>query len=112
MAALLRSSQARIAICRYAPEASAVQATHVRGISTTGVYHKLHKKKPKFVHADTPSVNKLIQSHGSFLRRHIGPSSIDLLEMLRVVSAKVGFGIYLHIVITKHILHRCPAIVS
>lgn len=83
MAALLRSGSASILTWRHCRELQA------RLIHTTAASQKLHKKQPQFVHGEKTSVSKLIKSHNSFLKRHIGPSSDELLKMLRVVAAKV-----------------------
>ena len=76
MSALLRTSNAGVVTwrhCRYLEH-------QARLINTTAAAQKLHKKQPRFVHGEKSSVSKLIKSHNSFLKRHIGPSSDELLN--------------------------------
>ncbi|XP_067928205.1 glycine dehydrogenase (decarboxylating), mitochondrial-like [Watersipora subatra] len=59
----------------------------VRGISTTRVCQKLRKREP-IEHGPGPiNIDRLLKTHNSYLRRHIGPSTQDLREMLRAVAA-------------------------
>ena len=87
MSALLRTSNAGVVTWRHCRKLE----HQARLINTTAAAQKLHKKQPRFVHGENSSVSKLIKSHNSFLKRHIGPSSDELLKMLRVVAAKVNY---------------------
>ena len=87
MSALLRTSNAGVVTWRHCRKLE----HQARLINTTAAAQKLHKKQPRFVHGEKSSVSKLIKSHNSFLKRHIGPSSDELLIMLRVGSAKVNY---------------------